>query len=48
MYDKIMPLRLKGRLNKAVARPAMLFGSECWKVDSKTEQKMSVAEMRMH
>jgi hypothetical protein len=28
-------------------RPTMLYGSECWVIDKRIEQSMSVAEMRM-
>ena len=47
LCDRRMPIRLKGKFYKTVVRPAMLYGSECWAVDKKTEQRMSVAEMRM-
>ncbi|XP_050444261.1 uncharacterized protein LOC126847894 [Adelges cooleyi] len=40
-----MPITLKGKFS--VVRPAMLYGSECWAVDKKAEQRMSVAETRM-
>ena len=47
LCDRRMPIRLKGKFYKTVVRPAMLYGSECWAVDKKTEQRLSVAEMRM-
>jgi len=40
--DNRMQLRLKGRFNKVVVKPVMLYGSECWAVDIKTEQKMRI------
>lgn len=36
---------LKGKSYKRVVRPTMMYGSECWTVDKKIEQKMSIAEM---
>ena len=47
LCDKRIPMRLKGKFYKSVVRPVMLYGSECWAVDKKIEQRMSVAEMRM-
>lgn len=31
----------------SIVRPTMLYSSECWEVDKKLEQKISVEEMRM-
>jgi len=45
LCDKRTPLR--GKFYKSVVRPTMFYGSECWTVDEKIEQRMSVAEMRM-
>ncbi|XP_022180863.1 uncharacterized protein LOC111041028 [Myzus persicae] len=36
-----MPLRVKGRFYNAVVKLVILYGSECWVVDNKTEQRMS-------
>ena len=47
LCDKRIPIRLKGKFYKAVVRPAMMYGTECWAVGRKIEQRMSVAEMRM-
>ena len=44
LCDKRIPIRLKGKFYKAVVRPAMMYGTECWAVDRKIEQRMSVAE----
>ncbi|OIT33527.1 hypothetical protein A4A49_14946 [Nicotiana attenuata] len=43
---RLLPL-LKGKFYKAVVRPAMMYGAECWPVKNLHIQKMRVAEMRM-
>jgi hypothetical protein len=40
-------MRLKGKFYRSVVRSTMLNDSECWAVDSRIEQSMSVVEMRM-
>ncbi|XP_019259594.1 PREDICTED: uncharacterized protein LOC109237707 [Nicotiana attenuata] len=40
-------LRLKGEFYKVLARPAMLYGAECWPVKNFHVQQMKVAAMRM-
>ena len=30
IYDKKVPVKLKTKLYKTVARPAMVYGSVCW------------------
>uniref|UniRef100_A0A1S3ZRK0 Reverse transcriptase domain-containing protein n=1 Tax=Nicotiana tabacum TaxID=4097 RepID=A0A1S3ZRK0_TOBAC len=47
LYDRNVPLRLKGKFYRVVVRPAMLYGAECWPVKNSHVQKMRVAEMRM-
>nr|XP_009799838.1 PREDICTED: uncharacterized protein LOC104245841 [Nicotiana sylvestris] len=47
LCDKNMPLKLKGKFYRAVVRPAMLYGLECWPVKNSNIHKMKVAEMRM-
>ena len=47
LCDKRIPIRLKGKFYKAMVRLAMMYGTECWAVGRKIEQRMSVAEMRM-
>ena len=47
LCDKNMPLKLKGKFYRAVVRPIMLYGVECWPVKNSHVQKMKVAEMRM-
>ena len=45
--DKKMPKDLKGRVYKAVVRPALLYGSECWALNKGDVQKLNTTEMRM-
>jgi len=40
-------MRLKGKFCKSIVRPAMLYHSECWTLNKKIEQRMSVVKMRM-
>jgi Reverse transcriptase (RNA-dependent DNA polymerase) len=47
LCDKKMPLWLKGKMYKAVVRPVLLYGSECWSLSKKEEKMIAVAEMRM-
>ena len=42
-----MPVELKDKVFKTIIRPAMTYGSECWAVKKKDENKLSSAEMRM-
>ena len=32
MRDKKMPIKLKDKIYKTIAKPAMIYGSECWAV----------------
>ncbi|XP_070052709.1 uncharacterized protein [Nicotiana tomentosiformis] len=47
MCDRKVPPILKGKFYRAVVRPAMLYGVECWPVKNLHTQKMKVAEMIM-
>ncbi|XP_018631867.2 uncharacterized protein [Nicotiana tomentosiformis] len=47
LYDKNMPLRLKGKFYKVAVRPIMLYEAECWTIKNSHTQKLKVAEMRM-
>lgn len=38
---------MKGKCNRAVARPSLLYGPECWAVRKGQEQRMQVSEMRI-
>ncbi|XP_070018008.1 uncharacterized protein [Nicotiana sylvestris] len=45
-FKKVPPI-LKGKFYRAVVRPAMMYGAECWSVKNSHIQKVKVAEMRM-
>lgn len=45
--DRRMPLWLKGKVYKAVLRPVLLYGSECWALKKREEQAIATTEMRM-
>ena len=42
-----MSVGLKGKVYRAVVRPAVLYGSECWSLKKTQVQRLMVAEMRM-
>jgi len=44
LCDKKIPMRLKGKFYKSVLIPTMLYSSECWIVNRRIEQSMSVVE----
>ena len=45
--DKRVPVKLKGKIHKAVVRPAMMFGLETAPIKKTEEKKLDVAEMKM-
>lgn len=45
LCDKRIPIRLKGKFFKSVVRPTMLYGSDCWVVNTNIEPKMKVLKM---
>ncbi len=47
MCDRKMPVELKDKVFKTTIRPAMTYGSGCWVVKKKDENKLISAEMRM-
>ena len=47
LCDKRISARVKGRVYKAVVRPALLYGAETWALKKVQERKIDVAEMRM-
>ena len=47
MCDRKMPVELKYKIFKTIIRPAMTYGSECWALKKKDENKLNSAKMRM-
>ena len=47
MCDRKMPVELKDKVCKTIIGPAMTYGSECWAVKKKDENKLNSAEMGM-
>ncbi len=47
MCYRKMPVELKDTVFKTIIRPAMTYGSECWAVKKKDENKLNSAKMRM-
>ncbi|XP_063607302.1 uncharacterized protein LOC134781917 [Penaeus indicus] len=45
--DKRVPVRLKGKVHKAVVRPALIYGLEAAPLKKSEEKKMNAAEMKM-
>ncbi len=39
--DRKMPVKLKDKIFKTIIRPAMTYGSECWAVKKKDENKLN-------
>ena len=46
MCDRKMPVELKDKVFITIIRRAMTYGSECWAVKKKDENKLNSAEMR--
>ena len=47
LCDKNVPIKLKGKMMKAVVRPAMKYGAETWNTTKSKEEKLNGAEMKM-
>ena len=47
LFDRRMPVKLKGKVYKTVIRPAMLYGAETWATTKRQEKRIEVTEMRM-
>ena len=47
LCDRRMPAKLKGKVNKTVARPSLLYGAETWATTRRHEARLEVNEMRM-
>ena len=47
LCDKMMPVKLKGKVYRTVVRTAMLYGAETWATTKRQESRIEVNEMRM-
>ena len=47
LYYRRIPVKLKGKFYRTAARPALLYGTECWAVRKEHVNKICVVEMRM-
>ena len=47
LCDKKVPIKLNDKVYKMVIKPTMTYGTECWAVRKKDENRVHVAEMRM-
>ncbi len=47
LCDRRISLRVKGKVYKTLARPAMMYGAETWAVKKTQVKKLHDAEMRM-
>ncbi|GJX46043.1 retrovirus-related pol polyprotein LINE-1 [Tanacetum coccineum] len=47
LYDKRVPLKLKGKFYRVAIRPTMLYGSECLSITKAQANRVEVAELRM-
>ena len=45
--DRRVPMKLKGKIHKAVVRPALMYGLEAAPIKKTEERKLDVAEMKM-
>ena len=45
--DRIMNVKIKGKVYRTVVRPALMYGAETWALKKAQENKLEVAEMRM-
>ena len=47
LCDKRMNVKIKWKVYRTVARPALVYGAETWALKEAQEDKLEVAEMRM-
>ena len=47
LCDRRVGIKLKGKVHKALVRPAMMYGAETWAIKKTQEKKLDVAEMKM-
>ena len=45
LYNRKMLMRLKGKVCRTVARPALLYGMQTWPMIRRLEERIDVAEM---
>ena len=45
--DRIMKVKIKGKVYRTVVRPALMYGAETWALKKAQESKLEVADMRM-
>ncbi|GKD37029.1 ataxia telangiectasia mutated family protein, partial [Tanacetum coccineum] len=43
LYDRSVPLKLKGKFYRVAIRPSMLYGSECWTITKSPANRVEVA-----
>ncbi|GKC33901.1 ataxia telangiectasia mutated family protein [Tanacetum coccineum] len=47
LYDKRVPLKLKGKFFRVAIKPAMLYRSECWPITKAQANRVEMTELRM-
>ena len=47
LCDRSMNVKIKGKVNRTVVRPALMYGAETWALKKAQETKLEVEEMRM-
>ena len=47
LCDRMMPVKLKGKVYKTVVRPDLVYGADTWATTRGQEARLEVNEMRM-